>query len=207
MPCLSQWRNMRCEQSYSQSRKVAVSCAAVRVVRMPHHRGMPRRKRARCGALLYGLRRASLFALCQWLFSKLVWQDMRKLWQGEEPRPDDWSRGCVRGHYHRICCRESKSSKVVSYVYVLTANAFGWQSEVQVHLLCTSGLIGAPSWCFCFESHNTHLSGQVISEFARITSFMSDSKQYPEPANAVSESLGLANLDFFKFVRVLSLKF
>ena len=44
---------------------------------------------------------------------------------------------------------------------------------------------------------------QVVSEFARITSFMGDSKQYPEPANAVSGSLGLANFDVLKFARVL----
>ena len=48
-----------------------------------------------------------------------------------------------------------------------------------------------------------HLSGicQVVSEFAQITSFMRDSKQYPEPANAVSGALGLANFDVLKFVR------
>ena len=42
---------------------------------------------------------------------------------------------------------------------------------------------------------------QIISEFARITSFMNDSQQYPEPANAVSGGLGLTNLDILKFVR------
>ena len=39
-----------------------------------------------------------------------------------------------------------------------------------------------------------------MSEFAQITGFMADSKHFPEPANAVSASLGLANLDFLKFV-------
>ena len=31
---------------------------------------------------------------------------------------------------------------------------------------------------------------------------MGDSKQYPEPANAVSGGLGLVNFDLLKFVRV-----
>ena len=39
-----------------------------------------------------------------------------------------------------------------------------------------------------------------MSEFAQISSFMDDSQPFPEPANTLAMSLGLANLDVLKFV-------
>ena len=45
-----------------------------------------------------------------------------------------------------------------------------------------------------------HDINQVIAEFTRIASFAGDSKQIPDPANTVSGSLGITNLDVLNFV-------
>ena len=43
---------------------------------------------------------------------------------------------------------------------------------------------------------------QTLSEFARISSLMDDNKEYPEPTNTVASILGLANLDWERYLPV-----